>query len=108
VELCTEYTRERLQVRARALSQDYKAEVEWSTHAYTDGSRIYLPATSAHPHLDRLSNVEKLVSLHALDIHEAAHLRYSSFKVLDRLSSWPEEERALGKHVLNILEDARV
>jgi hypothetical protein len=105
-DLRTEYTRERLQVRARALSRNFKVEVAWSGSAYTDGKRIYLPGRGTQ--LDALSEVELLVALHALDIHEAAHLRYSSWEVLDTVAKLPPEERGLTKHVLNILEDARV
>lgn len=107
MELRTEYTRERLQVRARALSQDYRIEVRWGSAAYTDGSRVYLPARGRSP-IDALGEVELLVSLHALAIHEAAHIRYSSWEVLGEIEKLPEEEQAITGHVLNILEDARV
>jgi Mg-chelatase subunit ChlD len=107
MELRTEYTRERLQVRARALSQDYKIEVRWGSAAYTDGSRVYLPGRGRSP-IDALGEVELLVSLHALAIHEAAHIRYSSWEVLGEIEKLPEEEQAITRHVLNVLEDARV
>jgi hypothetical protein len=106
MELRTEYTRERLQVRARALSQDYRALLEWGGSAYTDGKRIFLPGKGASP-IDSLGDVELLVSLHALAIHEASHLRYSSFEVFDAIAKLPVDEQEVTKHVLNIIEDAR-
>jgi Mg-chelatase subunit ChlD len=107
MDLRTEYTRMRLQVRARALSQDYRAGVEWAGSAYTDGRTIFLPGKGCGP-IDALGEVELLLSLHALVIHEAAHLRYSSFEVLKSIGKLPAEEQELTRHVLNIIEDARV
>jgi len=108
VRVRTEYTRERLQVRSRSLSQNYRVGLKWGGCACTNGKTIFLPMRGASPHIDEMGSVEKLVSLHALAIHEAAHLRYSSFEVLEEVKRWPAGEAELGMHILNILEDSRV
>ncbi len=119
--LKSDYFKKRLEVRAKALTKKFSLRVTFSKTTCTDGETIYItptPLSSAkntitkEEHSSSIplpSEIEELIAMYALDIHEAAHIRYSSFEVLEKIKQiHSPKKREEVFSINNILEDSRV